>query len=132
MTQTLIKFFRFIIVGGFGTTAHYCTLISLTEMIKLDPVLSSGVGFIVGALINYALNYRFTFKSKTRHVIALPKFLVVATITGTANVFIVQIGIDRLQLHYLVSQAISTIIIFIINFIINLFWTFKETERNAN
>ena len=61
------QFFSFAAVGAVGTLAHYSTLIALVQVLHFNPVVSSGIGFIIGALINYTLNYRLTFRSTKLH-----------------------------------------------------------------
>ena len=54
-------------VGAVGTACHYLLFISLVEGISLAPVPSSIAGYIMGAFVNYALNYRVTFRSDKNH-----------------------------------------------------------------
>ena len=51
------QFITFSSIGVIGTTAHYITLIILVEILTLMPVIASSCGAIIGALVNYTLNY---------------------------------------------------------------------------
>ena len=126
--STMRRLTAFGLVGLIGTGAHYLVLVLLVELAGLDPVVSTTAGFIVGALINYILNYHYTFRSVKAHLDASPKFLLIAVITGIANALIVHAGVYILHANYLLVQIVSTAIVFLANFYLNSRWTFKEAE----
>jgi len=64
---TIGQFLMFAGVGAIGTVGHYTTLIVLVQFWKVDPVFASSFGFVVGAVINYILNYHFTFQSEAAY-----------------------------------------------------------------
>ena len=122
--KTSHQFIVYSAIGAFGTIGHYIVLIFLVEFIRADPVLATTAGFVVGALINYLLNYRITFNSNKRHREALVKFLMVAILGAVANTMIMSAGINIFDAHYLVTQVIATCIVLSLNFTANKFWTF--------
>lgn len=120
------KLFRYGVVGIVGTPAHYLTLILLVEAGGISPVYATIAGSAVGALVNYLLNRRYTFKSAKTHADAGPKFLAVAVATGILNAVLVYLGVDLLGMHYLIVQIVATLIVFLSNFALNNIWTFRE------
>ena len=116
------------LVGVIGTGAHYLVLIMLVERAGIDPVTATSVGFVVGALVNYALNRRYTFQSSKPHRDASPKFLTIAIITGIANSLLVYGGVDLMGANYLLVQISATSIVFLANFALNSLWTFRESH----
>lgn len=122
--KTSHQFFIYSAIGAIGTIGHYIVLIFLVEFIRADPVFATTAGFVVGALINYILNYRITFNSNKRHREAIVKFLIVATLGAAANAMIMSVGINIFDAHYLVTQVIATCIVLSLNFTANKFWTF--------
>lgn len=125
--KTSRQFLVFSCIGALGTAGHYTVLILLVQLAHIDPVFATTAGFIVGALINYVLNYRITFSSNKKHSEALLKFLTVAGLGGVMNAAIMSLGIDLLELHYLVIQVLATCIVLVFNFMANKYWTFDET-----
>ena len=113
-------------IGAIGTTGHYVTLILLVQVIHTNPVIATTIGFVIGALINYALNYRLTFNSNKRHREALTKFFSVASLGAVINTAIMTVGINLLALHYLVIQVIATCFVLTLNFTANKYWTFAD------
>ena len=122
----LIEFSKYLLVGVCAAVGHYGTLIGLTELLQFDPVHASVIGFFVAGTISYVLNYRFTFQSTRRHVEALPIFGFVVAVAFVIN-WLSMIYFNRiLELHYILSQLITTAIMLIWQFSANKFWTFRH------
>jgi len=115
----------FLFVGGVATALQYLILIMLVELIGLDAVTSSSIGFGVSSLLNYYLNYHVTFKSKAPHHLALPKFLIVASVGLVLNGLFMFLFSENLSIHYFISQLLSTGFVLLWNFTVNKIWTFK-------
>ena len=127
---TIGQFLLFAGVGAIGTLGHYTTLIVLVQFWAVDPVFASSLGFVVGAIINYILNYHFTFQSDKRHAEALTKFLIVATIGAGINGFIMYIGVENTNINYLLVQIFATGVVLLWNFIVNKLWTFAHHGKD--
>ena len=125
---TIGQFLMFAGIGAIGTIGHYTVLIVLVQFWSVDPVFASSFGFVVGAVINYILNYHFTFQSDKQHAEALTKFLIVATIGAGINGFIMYIGVENTRINYLVIQVFATLVVLIWNFVVNKVWTFAHHE----
>ena len=124
--RTIGQFLMFAGVGAIGTLGHYTVLIVLVQFWAVDPVFASSFGFVVGAVINYILNYHFTFRSDKRHREALVKFLIVATIGAGINGAIMFLGVEHTRINYLVVQVFATIVVLFWNFVVNKLWTFAH------
>ena len=118
-------FLRFSSVGAIGTTAHYLLLILLVEIFASDAVLASSAGALLGASINYALNYRFTFRSNKDHMETLPKFALVVLMGFAINAAVVYV-IVSLSISYLVAQVVATGVVLVWGFFANYLWTFVQ------
>ena len=127
--KTSQQFFIYAGIGAIGTTGHYATLVLLVQVIHFDPVFATTIGFIIGALINYVLNYRITFNSKKRHNKTLIKFFSVAGLGAVINAAIMSAGIDMFDVHYLIIQVVATCIVLVLNFIANKYWTFADNHQ---
>lgn len=128
ITTILQRIATFGIVGAIGTLVHYSALVLLVETGLLDPVAATTVGFALGAIMNYLLNYRYTFNSTKAHRDSGPKFASIAIATGLLNTFIVHAGVDSLGFNYLLVQVVATATVFILNFVLNSLWTFRESD----
>lgn len=126
MLELFRQFVRFTGVGMVSAIGHYGLLILLVQAARIDAVPASAAGATLGAIINYALNYRFTFRSDKRHRESVLKFLIVALVGLGLNTLYMWIGVDLLGLHYLLAQVLTTGLVLIWSFLGNRFWTFHE------
>ena len=107
---------------------HYSALVLLVETKLLDAVAATTVGFALGAIVNYLLNYRYTFNSTKAHRDSGPKFALIAIATGLLNTLMVHAGVDILGFNYLLVQVVATATVFLLNFVLNSLWTFRESD----
>jgi putative flippase GtrA len=122
----LWQFLSFAGVGVIGTLAQYVILVGLVTTIGLDLVIASGAGFTFGAVVNYALNSWFTFRSNMRRREAMSKFFCVALIGLVLNSLVMALATNMMQVHYFFSQLAATGIVLIWSFAGNYLWTFRE------
>jgi putative flippase GtrA len=121
------QFVSFCVLGTVGTLAHYIVLV-LGVGLGGRPVVSSTLGFVVGALVNYALSYYYIFRSYRAHSYTITRFFTVAICGLALNTLVLSFAIYALTLHYLVGQVLATCIVVIWNFVGNRWWTFREGE----
>lgn len=112
-------------MGALGIPVLFLTLVFLVEVCGVGPVFATSVGHLIGALVNYALNYHFTFKSSKAHSDSGPKFFLIASMTGILNALLVYLGVDLMGMHYLLVQIFATLIVFLSNFLLHSTWTFS-------
>lgn len=124
MLELLRQFVSFAGVGSVSALGHFGTLILLVQGFGMAAVPASAAGALVGAWINYALNYRYTFRSAKTHREALLKFAVVAVVGLLLNTLFMWLGVDIFAMHYLLSQVATTGLVFIWSFVANRYWTF--------
>jgi len=113
-------------VGTIGTIGHYIVLVTLVQAMSTPPTYASAFGFVVGALINYYLNYRYTFRSTKNHPETLVKFMLVAALGFLINAGIMYLGTEVVAVNYLAVQIASTSVILVNNFVFNKLWTFSS------
>jgi putative flippase GtrA len=118
------QFLRYAGAGAIGTGLHYAVLIALVQLARAGPVLASTAGAVCGALVNYALNHRFTFASDKSHGRALPRFALVAAGGVALNAIVMAAVLALAGPHYLVAQVIATAAVLAAGFLANRAWTF--------
>lgn len=124
MLAILRQFVHFSGVGLISAIGHFGLLIALVQGMHVTPVAASAAGALLGAGINYALNYRYTFRSSKRHREAALKFSLVATIGLLLNTLLMWLCVVQLGLHYLIGQIITTGLVLIWSFLGNRYWSF--------
>ena len=120
------QFAKFTGVGFVSAIGHYGVLISLVQFAAVPPVLASAAGALLGAWINYSLNYRYTFRSTRQHRESVLRFGVVAGIGQALNTLFMWLGVEVFGIHYLLSQIITTGLVLIWSFAGNRYWTFHS------
>jgi len=122
----MVQFMRFGVVGGIATAVQYLVLIMLVQWAGINPVISSAIGFTASAFLNYALNYRYTFRSGRSHRQALPRFFAVALSGLSLNTLLMALMVGVLGLNYMLAQLTATSAVLFGNFFANRHWTFKN------
>lgn len=124
--QSSVQFLKFLAVGLAATFAHYACMIMLIEGAKFQPVAATCVGYGVGAIISYCINYKFTFDSDRPHLTTAGRFLLGTLLGFVMNAFLLGFGTSMLRLAYPVAQVGATGIVFFFNFILSKAWTFRK------
>ncbi|MBI5616908.1 MAG: GtrA family protein [Gammaproteobacteria bacterium] len=120
------QFMTFAACGAVGTLAQYAVLVALVSGFGVGSVRASSAGFVLGAVINYALNYRYTFASSGPHLATGTKFMIVALLGLGLNAAIMAGLTHGIALHYFASQLLATAVVLGWNFLANRIWTFKR------
>ena len=109
-----------------ATVTTYVVLIAGVELFRINPVVSSVIGYALGTAVNYALNYRFTFASENKHQVVIPRFLAVMTVGMLMNAGIMWLGINLLGVHYLLAQLVAVAMVLLWSYSANRLWTFAD------
>ena len=110
------------LVGALATAAHYL-LMALLLTRGLTALGASTAGAVLGALVAYLANRKFTFHaqhSTTRMV----RFIVVATVGLFLNGLLLVTIQSWLISSIIGAQLLTTALVFVATFFINLKWSF--------
>jgi putative flippase GtrA len=122
--QRLRQLVTFAAVGLLATAIQYVILMIGVEFFGQSPTLSSGVGFTVSAVVNYLLNYRFTFRSSGAHTSTVLRFILVSSVGLLLNVVAMHLLTAVWHVQYVLAQVIATGFVFTWTFCGSAFWTF--------
>lgn len=64
MRKLLEQIAKFGLVGAIATLIDYAILMMLSQLLRWDPVVSSGISFTVSLIFNYLASMRFVFERK--------------------------------------------------------------------
>lgn len=129
-SRGLKKAFSYGVVGVFGATVHFLTLIVMVQRIHLNPILGSSLGFILALIFSFMLNAKYTFQVQPgRTSIRFAKYTVVSVMGFLLNMFIMYVTLHVLGIYYLIGQSIVTAVLPINNFLLNNFWTFRTPTQ---
>lgn len=118
------KFIKYSAVGCLSILIYYLSVFVLVELLGKDPLFGTAVSFVIMSYFSFLLNRKFTFGSDFSYNKVL-RFLAVSAVGFTLNFLIMYLVVNVLSLHYSIGELVTTLVIPIINFILNNYWTFK-------
>jgi putative flippase GtrA len=127
----LFRFIVYAMVGAVGTLAQYVILVTAVSLHWSSPVVASVIGALVGGIINYLLNARITFRSRS-HASSLPKFALIALLGAAVSGIMMKTLIDLAGLNYLFAQVIATVVVLGLTYSLNLLWTFRHKAEEPD
>lgn len=122
----LRQFIHFAAVGLTGTLVQYVSLWIGVEYFLISAPVASAIGYIFGSIVNYLLNYFFTFGSNKSHKEAASKYFSVVGIGWCINVALMSFFVSYLNWYYWFAQLITTGIGLIWNFSGSKWWAFRH------
>lgn len=111
---------------------HVSMLYLLVEYLSVDASYASGIGFVVATIQNYLLQHYFVFGVEGgQHHVLFTRYLTVTTFTFGVNLGLFWCLHELLAIWYLMSQVMTTGLIFILNFFANRSYTFRAEATNG-
>ena len=123
MRAVLPAFVRYATVGAVATAVHFALMAALVEGLGWVAWAASGAGAVAGAQVAFAGNRRITFQHVGPWWPAWWRFMGTAAGGAVAGMLLVAL-LSHLGLHYLLAQAIATVLILFTTFVINRAWSF--------
>ena len=119
------KFGKYVLAGLAATGTHYVVMVILVNQLDWPKVVASSFGFIAGACVKYPLNYWAVFASGERHAVAIPRFAASLAISFALNAGILAVLLRALEIHYMLSQVLTTGAVLFINYLLARYWVFS-------
>lgn len=114
-----IQIFRYLFSGGIAFIVDFGLLYLLTDILNVHYLLSSIISFSAGLIITYLFSIFWIFNERRLNNRTY-EFLVFCLI-GAIGLLLTSLFMwaftDILQIHYLFSKVITTIIVFVWNFV---------------
>ena len=120
------QFLHFAAVGAVGTLAQYAVLWLGTDQLGWPATWASAAGYLLGSVVNYLLNYRFTFASNKSHLEAASKFYVIAASGWLINTGLMGLLTAQLPWNHWLAQLLTTCICLLWNFAGSKLWAFRH------
>jgi putative flippase GtrA len=121
----LRRFVLYAAAGAAATATHYAVMIAMVSWAKWPEVLATCVGFLAGACVKYPLNYWGVFASRQRHSVAVTRFAIALAVSFVLNAALFAILLQVLDVHYMVSQVLTTGVVLFANYLLARYWIFS-------
>ena len=131
LRREVAKLASYVASGLAATAAHYGVMVALVQWAGWWEVAASSAGFLAGALVKYPLNYWVVFKSSADHGRALVRFFIGLAAGFALNAIILAILLATLDVHYLVSQVLTTGIVTLVNYLLARNWIFRARRKGG-
>ena len=124
MKKAYWDLFRYTVSGVSSVVVQFGFLIGLVEFIRMNETLASGLAFLIACIVNYLMLYYWAFASKGAHLKIIFRYSIVMVLTLILNVAVFWCLTIPLNLWYLVSQSVATIVAAIFNLVLNRYYAF--------
>lgn len=116
---------RFSLIALFSAFLDYLIFVVVYLLLK-DILYAMIAARVVSICFNYLVVKRFAFHSEQSHFRTLPKYLLLALVSGGCAYFIIQGLVSDLHLNVVLSKVIAESVIFLVNFIVQRDFIFKR------
>ena len=112
------QLFRFGIVGFTAFLIDAGLLYILTDFLHIHYLISSVISFIVSLIYNYILSIFWVFDVKKKQTYKEVLLFTILSVIGLGiNQLVMYVGVDFLNIYYMLCKIMATIIVMIYNFI---------------
>ena len=121
----VVQFVKFGLVGVTNTVLAIGIYTILLKVFGVWYLAASAIGFVIGAVNGFLLNRRWTFAEHVGDSLTPVRWGVVqgcglALTEGLLYLFVAGAGVEKL-----LGQALATVIVTVLTFIVNRAWTFR-------
>ena len=114
----MLQILKFGVVGVIAAIVDYGVLIGLKELLNMDVLIASAIGFCASVVVNYLLSMAFVFQSNKQNKLNEFISFVLLSVGGLClNELILWIAVYFSSVYYLVAKLFATMIVMVYNFV---------------
>lgn len=123
-------FIKYGIVWLSWTAIDIWSLYIFVDLLGINLYIWVTLSFILAVINNFLLNKIWTFRDKSiKYKRQFAKFFIVSIIWFSLTMACMYVLVDILQIYYIYSKIITSIIVVLWNFLWNKYWTFKSKMK---
>jgi putative flippase GtrA len=112
------QFLRYVVVAAVGLVVDFGVLVLLTESAGFHYLLAASVSFLLALVLNYLLSIWWVFpKSRFSRRQEFMLFAAIGVLGLVLNDVLIWLLTSRLGIYYVESKAITTVVVFLWNFL---------------
>lgn len=116
---------RFVLSSGLATTSHW-SVMAMMIIAGVAPTVATAVGALIGAIANYFLQRKVTFRNNSPHHTTLPRYIVACTVIWLLNLIFFFIFYQIALLSTVVAQGTTTLAVALISYFLYKRVVFNE------
>jgi putative flippase GtrA len=121
----LVQFVKFGVVGVSNTLLAFTIYTVLLKVFGVWYLAASAIGFVLGAVNGFLLNRRWTFAGHVGDALTPVRWGIVQGCGLGLNLGLLYLFVDDASIEKLLSQALATVIVTVVTFLVNRAWTFR-------
>ncbi|MGL4848920.1 MAG: GtrA family protein [Clostridium sp.] len=122
------KLVKFGFVGILNTLINM-VVYNILLFCGLNYIFANSIGYGIGMINSYIWNNVWVFKTKSKSIHTIIKFIIVNLIVLGINNGLLFILVKEFDLNKTVAQILVIVVTTLINFVGSKLWTFKEKEQ---
>ena len=125
------QLFRFMLVGVSNTIVSYVFYL-IVFFLSQNYIAGNFAGFVTGTINAYFWNSKFVFAKRE----SKPDYKQLAkTFASYGATFLLSTGslyllINKVHINAVIAPIVNTVLIFVINFLLNKFWVYGKGEKD--
>ena len=129
-----ITFWKFILVGVINTLVGTAVMFGCYNLLHMSYWVSSAANYVVGSVVSYFLNKKFTFRNKSKDPMVLVRFVINITVCyllayGIAKPLVRQILSGRsVRIQENGAMLVGMCLFVGLNYLGQRFFAFREKE----
>jgi putative flippase GtrA len=131
--QSLVsQFFIYAGVGATSTALDWAFFYVLNRLLGVSYLPAMAASFTLGAVSNYVLNKSFTFRDRTRQIIAqLGVYSAVCLFSLLCSGAMMYLLVERQSVPPMPARVLTTGLMLVVNFLMNKFLTYNAAIYRA-
>ena len=127
MSEIILKFIRFGIVGTIGFVIDFSITYLLKEKLKTNKFVANSIGFSLAVINNYLLNRYWTFRNHNSSILGeFSLFLLVCLIGLLLNNIVLYLLNEKANFSFYIAKIGSVFVVMLWNFTANYFYVFHQ------
>lgn len=128
---TSVQLFRYFFVGGISFIIDSFFLFFLTEIGKINYLISAAISFLLGLACNYILSISWVFSERVleNRWMEFSLFSVIGIVGVLLNEGLIWVLTEKIRIYYLYSKIITAAIVFFWNFFARKIGLFSKLTR---
>lgn len=123
---------RFMMIGAVNTLVSYIAYLLVFYLTSGNYIIANIAGFIAGTVNAYFGNSKFVFKQKKFELIHALKTFLSYGATCAVNTGLLYVIVNFAKISAVVAPVLNSVLIFVLNFVLNKFWVYKKREDKLN
>jgi putative flippase GtrA len=124
-----VKFLVYVAVGGTCALLNLALLWLLTDVLGLHYLLSNALSFLALTPVGFVLQKLMTFRTPQAHAgLEWPRYFATMGSSFAVNLVLMYVLVSLLGIWYLAANVITTVLLLVANFLVNLRWSFRVAQ----